>query len=122
MPFLTKLFECSQCGTVLDEESGSLLPCSECGATSYRPITDLKEKVILQIDRNLRIKICDELYKKDMQWRQINYSIDKTNDSYEKTVINPETDEVLYHKREALSSHAGRGSAKQKPKDGPKKR
>jgi len=131
MPFLTKLFECSHCGTVLDtdEENGFLLPCSECGATSAKPITDIKETLILKIkqpgatgDPDLKIKIADDLYKEDMVWRQLKMSIDKINDSYEKTVINPETDEVLYHKTEALSSHTGRGSAKQKPKDATRKR
>jgi hypothetical protein len=128
MPFLNKLFRCSQCGAVLDtdEESGTLLPCGECGATSSKPITDIKETLILKIkqlgatgDPDLRIKIADDLYKEDKEWRQLKMSIDKINDSYEKTVINPETEEVLYHKKEALSSHKGRGSARQKPKDAP---
>lgn len=131
MPFLSKLFECSRCGAVLDtdEESGSLLPCTECGATLPKPITDIKETLILKIkqsgttgDPALKIKIADELYKGNMEWRQLKMSTDKTNDNYEKTVINPETDEVLYHKKEALSSHIGRGSAKQKPKDASDKR
>ena len=125
MPFLTRLFECSECGAVLDtdEDSGLLLPCNECGATSYKPITDIKETLILKVkpvgasgDPDLKIKIADDLYKKDMKWRQFRMSIDRKTDSYEKTVINPETDEVLYRKKEALSSHTGRGSAKKRSK------
>lgn len=125
MPFLTQLFECSECGAVLerDEDSDSLLACSKCGATSSKPIRDIKEKVIIKFkqagatgDPDLRIKIADEFYKEEREWRQIQMSIDRNNDSYEKTVINPETDEVLYHKREPLSRHIGRGSAKGKLK------
>lgn len=128
MPFLTKLFECSECGAVLDtdEESGLLLPCNECGATCSKPITDVKETLILKIkqvgatgDPDLKIKVADDLYKDTMEWRQLKMSIDKKNDSYEKTVIDPETDKVLYHNEQALSSHTGRGSAKQKSKSTP---
>lgn len=131
MPFLAKLFECSKCGAVIDrdEENDSLLPCGECGGTSFMPITDIKEALTLKVkqtgttgDPDLTIKIADDLYRKDMEWRQLKMSIDKTNDSYEKTVINPETDEVLYYKKEPLSSHTGRGSAKQKTKKVPDKR
>ena len=104
MPFLNKLYECSQCGTLLgtDEEGGSLLACPKCGAISSQPITDIKETVILKIkqrgatgDPDLKIKIADDFYKEDMRWRQLKMIIDKTKDSYEKTVINPETDEIL---------------------------
>lgn len=123
MPFLTVLFECLECGTVLDRDkgTGSLSPCSECGALSSKPITDIKETLILKIrqtgatgDPELKIKIADELYKESNEWRQLKMTIDKTSDSYEKTVIDPKTDEVLYHKKEPLSCHNGRGSAKQK--------
>jgi hypothetical protein len=65
---------------------------------------------------DLRVKICDDLFKKQMEWRKVKMSIDKQNNVYEKTVINPETDEVRYHKKEALTSHTGRGSAKHKSK------
>ncbi|MFH0958046.1 MAG: hypothetical protein V1897_05005 [Pseudomonadota bacterium] len=125
MPFLSKLFECAQCGSLLDtdEESGLLKPCNECGATSSKPITAVKETVILKIkqagaagDPDLKIKIADEIYKEKMEWRQIKMSIDKKSDIYEKTVINPETDQVLYQNKEALSAHTGRGSAKHRSK------
>ncbi len=125
MPFLQQLFECTECGTVLDtdEERGLLLPCRQCGATSSKPITDLKETLVLKIkpagasgDPDLTIKIADDLYKKTNEWRQLKMSIDKKSDTYEKTVINPETDEVLYHNREPLSRHTGRGSANHKIK------
>ncbi|MGA2517958.1 MAG: hypothetical protein ABSG44_15580 [Thermodesulfobacteriota bacterium] len=128
MPFLTKLSECSECGAVLDtdEESGLLLPCNECGATCSKPITDVKETLILKIkqvgttgDPDLRIKVADELYKDTMEWRQLKMSIDKKNHNYEKTVIDPETDKVLYHNEQALRSHTGRGSAKRKSKSTP---
>jgi len=131
LPFLSKLFECSECGEVLetDEETHSLLPCGVCGATSSKPITDIKEILILKVrqsgatgDPDLKVKIADELYKETMEWRQLKMSIDKTNDCYEKTVIDPETDKVLYHNKEPLSSHKERGSAKQKSKGTGEKR
>lgn len=121
MPFLQQLFECTECGTVLDtdEVRGLLLPCGQCGATSSKPIIDLKETFVLKVKPagasgapDLTVKIADALYKKTNEWRQLKMSIDKKNDIYEKTAINPETDEVLYYNREPLSHHTGRGSAK----------
>jgi DNA-directed RNA polymerase subunit M/transcription elongation factor TFIIS len=121
--FLTQLYECSECGQVLqtDDDTDCLLPCSRCGATSSKPIKDIQERVTIKFKQvgatgspDLRIKIADELYQETGEWRQIKMSVDKTNDDYEKTVINPETDEVLYHNREPLSHHTGRGSAKRK--------
>lgn len=126
MPFIERLFECSECGEVLntDEETGSLMPCGKCGATTSKPINDIKETFILNIKKSgatgdpfLKIKIADDLYKEKMEWRQLRMSIDKVNDCYEKRVINPETDEVLYFNKEPLSRHKERGSAKQKSKD-----
>jgi DNA-directed RNA polymerase subunit M/transcription elongation factor TFIIS len=123
MTFLTQLFECSGCGALLerDEDSGALLACSECGSTSSRPIIDIKEEVIFKVkqsgatgDPALKIKIADEFYQEKSEWRQIKMSINKNDDNYEKTVINPKTDEVLYHNSEPLSRHTGRGSAKRK--------
>jgi len=123
MPFIPKLFECSECGSLLDtgEDSGLLLPCKKCGATSSKPINDIQETSIFKIrqvgatgDPDLTIKIADDFHKKTMKWRQLKMTIDKTNNSYEKTVINPNTEEVLYHNQEPLTSHTGRGSAKQK--------
>ena len=121
MPFIHQLFECTECGAVLetDEERKLLLPCGQCGATTSKPITDLKETFALKVKPanasgapDLTVKIADDLYKKTNEWRQLKMSIDKKNDIYEKTVINPETDEVLYYNREPLSHHTGRGSAK----------
>ncbi|MGB3222550.1 MAG: hypothetical protein WBB23_07095 [Desulforhopalus sp.] len=126
MPFLKKMFECSNCNALLstDKETSSLLPCSECGTNSPRPINDIKETLVIKVrpsgatgGPDLRIKIADDFHKDTMTWRQLKMSINKVDDVYEKTVINPETDEVLYHNKEPLSSHKGRGSAKNKSKD-----
>ena len=123
MPFFTKLFECAKCGTLLevDNDSRLLQACNECGSTTSKPINDIQETMSIKIkpvgksgDPVLKIKISDELHKETMEWRQIKMVIDKTNDSYEKTVIDPATDQVLYHNREPLSEHIGRGSAKRR--------
>ncbi|MEK9133364.1 MAG: hypothetical protein AAB333_00745 [Pseudomonadota bacterium] len=86
-------------------------------------MTDLKETLVLKVkakgasgDPDLRVKIADDLHRETNEWRQLKMVIDKKSDTYEKTVINPETDEVLYYQKEPLSRHTGRGSAKQKPK------
>jgi len=63
-------------------------------------------------DPCLKIKIADELFNKTKEWRQIKMVIDKVNNRYEKTVIDPKTDKILYHCNEALTEHTGRGSAK----------
>jgi len=123
MAFLTQLFECFVCGALLerDEESGALLVCGECGSTLSRPITGIKEKITFKVQQSgtkgnpdLEVKIADEFYRENNEWRQIKMSINRNDDHYEKTVINPNTDEVLYHNSEPLSQHTDRGSAKQK--------
>jgi predicted nucleic acid-binding Zn-ribbon protein len=123
MPFIPKLLECSECGTILDtdDENGLLLPCKDCGATTSKANTDIKQSIIFKIkpagatgDPELKIKIADDFHKDTKKWRQLKMSIDKTNNIYEKTVIDPNTDEVLYHNQEPLSSHTGRGSEKKK--------
>jgi len=123
LPLIARLFECSHCGTVLDTDGQDrpLLPCDKCGSTSAEPITDIKETVVIKFkqvgatgDPDLRVKIADDYYRKDGEWRQCRMCIDKANNIYEKTVINREADEVLYWNNEPLSSHRGRGSAKQK--------
>jgi hypothetical protein len=123
MQFFTTLFECADCGSLLevDQDSKMLLPCNECDSICSKPITDMQETMTLKVrkvgksgDPCLQIKIKDELYKETKEWRQIKMVIDKTNDGYEKTVIKPTTDQVLYYCKEPLSEHTGRGSAKKK--------
>lgn len=130
MPFLQKMFECSVCGTILniDENSGSWLPCSKCRSTSLKPITDIKEQLLFRAKAtgtpgkpDLEIKIADDLHKDTSEWRQLKMTIDRISDSYEKKVINPETDEELYSNKEPLSHHQGRGSAKPKSKGSARK-
>lgn len=121
MPFFTKLFECAECGTLLDTDKDNQLiqVCNECGSTISNPIDNIQETLSIKFkqvgksgDPYLKIKISDELYKKTMEWRQIKMVIDKSNDSYEKTVIDPISGQVVFHNKESLSEHTGRGSAK----------
>lgn len=42
--------------------------------------------------------------------------IDHRNDEYEEHVVDPDTGETIYERKEPLSQHTGRGSAKRKHK------
>ena len=65
-------------------------------------------------DPNIKIKIYDDFHKDTKEWRQGIMTISKQDDCYEKVVINPETDEELFRKKEKLTEHKGHGSAKNK--------
>lgn len=54
--------------------------------------------------------------KTDGKWMDLERFIDKDNDKYKKTIVDPETNKVVYHCEEPLSEHINRGSAKKKKK------
>ena len=45
MPYMSKLFECEECGTLLEMDQGneSLLPCNECDSKFSKQILILKK-------------------------------------------------------------------------------
>jgi hypothetical protein len=57
----------------------------------------------------------DDLCKMENKWMNINWVIDLKNNWYRKTILDPETDEVVYHRSYPLDEHQGYGSAKKRP-------
>lgn len=48
------------------------------------------------------------------KWMQLDRILDRENDWYEETVIDPETGQIVHYCAEPLSQHTGRGSAKRR--------
>lgn len=113
MPFLKTLYECGQCGEVLDrKESSSFGSCSVCGCSNALPIDDIKETLVFKVKESgatgkpsIQVKIYDDFHRNTQEWRQVKMSINRQNDAYHKIVINPKTDEVIYENEEPLSKH-----------------
>jgi DNA-directed RNA polymerase subunit RPC12/RpoP len=123
MSFFPASFECSGCGILLEKdiENNTLLPCKNCGSTISNQIKDIRKTLTIKMkpagksgDPNIKIKIYNDFHKDTKEWRQVKMTISKQDDCYEKVVINPETDEELFRKKEKLTEHKGHGSAKNK--------
>ncbi len=56
----------------------------------------------------------DDLFRRTGKWMRLERTIDRDNDWYEETIIDPETDEIIHRCKEPLSQHTGHGSAKAK--------
>ena len=127
--------KCSTCGHILPSETASSkeeIPCSKCGSIQKDitvsvegveekvPLHDcvrgkVKDKTMPSKD-NPRVDFItgDDLRKKDNKWMKKSRTIDKDNNLYKETVIDPKTNEVVHHCEESLSDHQGHGSAKSK--------
>ena len=122
--------KCSKCGNVFSPEVASSkeeIACPRCGATEkdiavfnqdHVPLHDrtrgkVKDQTMSGKD-NPRVDFIagDDLRRKDNKWMKKSRTIDKDNDLYKETVIDPETNEVVHHCEESLSVHQGHGSEK----------
>ena len=56
----------------------------------------------------------EDLDRKSGKWMEKRRVIDRDNDNYEETVVNPVTGKTVHECRENLSKHRGHGSAKKK--------
>ena len=63
----------------------------------------------------------DSLHRNSGKWMKLRRVIDRDNDWYEETVINPETGNVIHDCNEPLSAHRGHGSAKIQRRQGRKR-
>lgn len=122
---------CKKCGTELDDSYNKKMnePCPKCGSTK-QDITII-ENDRLEMHDYIRGKIKDpnlpsrektrqdffqgdDRRKKDGKWMTKERSIDKDNDIYKETVVDPETGKIIHSCEEPLSKHRGHGSAKKK--------
>jgi hypothetical protein len=56
----------------------------------------------------------DDYWRARGKWTKLKRIIDRDNDSYSKTIIDPQTGEVILSVEHPLSEHRGHGSAKRK--------
>ena len=128
----SRAMHCTDCGEPLDEEVYSTpenLPCPNCGSKKQTVTLSFSENSNLQFKESLRGKVKDitkmgkdklrkdfftgdDLHRKSGKWYKKDRCIDKENDQYKETVVDPETGEVIHHCEEPLSEHHGHGSAK----------
>jgi hypothetical protein len=121
--------QCGDCGLPLDEDLNepNRRPCPACGSTcrtfsrAAATTADFKEKVGLKVKDPLLTgknkirteQVCgDELNHTTGKWIKKERVIDRQNDKYFESVIDPETGETLHHCDQPLSEHFGHGSAK----------
>lgn len=58
-----------------------------------------------------------ELFKKENRMVKKSRLIDKENNWYEETIVDPKTGDVIHETKEKLSDHYGHGSAKPKQQE-----
>jgi len=121
---------CAQCESVLNESPGTApenrLPCPQCGATSriYKVLIqdtiEVKSSLSLKARHGtsgkpfLETKSGDSFFHKAQKWVHRVMRIDRDNDHYCETVVDPHTNELIHKCEEPLSKHQGRGNAKKK--------
>ena len=100
--------------------------CPRCGSTNIHLEIMLSAKV--RVHERLVVKARHsgqkkpfkevvsgaDLDRKSGKWMEKRRVIDRDNDSYEETVVNPVTGKTIHKCRENLSKHRGHGSAKKK--------
>ncbi len=124
--------KCLKCKQVLDEPSD--IPeierkrCPGCGSLSRQVEQKIEDGVSIHdcLDMKARhgetgsplkeIRVGDSLSRRTKKWMNYRRIIDRENDWYEETVIDPETGEVIHRCAEPLSNHRGHGSAKHRQK------
>lgn len=123
---------CKDCNHQLDEtlESRKDTPCPKCGSTQRYMNISVIEGVNIYDSSKAQAKNPNYPSKNKVRWETSTgweYShrlqkmvyktrtIDKEDNKYQETVIDPDTKEVIHHCEEPLSDHVGHGSAKPKP-------
>ncbi|MCX5886141.1 MAG: hypothetical protein NT096_09570 [Proteobacteria bacterium] len=122
--------ECKTCGCQFQfDVSKGINLCPQCGSNELVRKVFLQEKIAAH--ETLKGKIKDkkfsskknprkefitgaELRKADGKWMQKERLIDKDNNLYKETVIDPETGKIIHQCKESLDNHMGHGSAKKK--------
>jgi len=121
---------CAQCKTELSESPQTApenrKPCPNCGSTSRLYQVLLHSTVEARISFGLKArhgntgkpfleqKSGDSFFHKAQKWVYRIMRIDRDNNHYAETVVDPKTNEVIHRCEEPLINHRGRGSAKKK--------
>lgn len=125
--------QCSDCGIELSEEANHATsdrkPCPNCGSirrtirVSIHDTITFKSKVGVKGRRGGRGKpfiehvFGDDLNVRSGKWMKLTRFIDRENDLYHESVVDPATGEMVRECREPLSQHQNHGAAKKRPKN-----
>jgi hypothetical protein len=114
---------CKDCGTEFKDNNNNSV-CPKCGGKSKMVQLTANFDIPFHIQWKMRGKKLSkqifELIFGDEKSTRLNIFvkksrlIDKENDWYEETVINPQTGEIIHECKEKLSEHQQHGSAKKK--------
>ena len=127
---------CADCGHDLTDISNikPRKPCPECGSTSRKTAVAISAKVKIRASvsgrmksqkkmksggrkrREREVRFGHSFHLLRQRWESLLMVIDRKKNMYEKTVTDKDTGEVVYHCKEPLSKHTGRGSAKHSKK------
>lgn len=123
---------CSDCKTALPEDWARDPidhACPTCGSIRMDVRLTCADEVGTEVHGNMRAKVKDpnrsskqnqrvdvfageDLRKSDGTWMKKERIIDRDNDRYKETVVDPGTGEVVHQNEEPLSEHYGHGSDK----------
>lgn len=123
--------ECKECGFGFQYNPPEKIICPQCGSNKimlnlcFIEVDAEGEVIIRKIKddrfpskRKMRKQWTsgDDQRKTDGKWMNKEQFIDRDNDKYKETIVDPKTNELVYHCEEPLSKHIDRGSAKNKKK------
>lgn len=102
--------QCPQCGSVEQIQQLKIGDTVEIHDSLDAKLKDpsLKSKDKLRV----HVKAGDDLRKSDGKWMKKERLIDRDNDKYKESVIDPSTGEVVHYCEELLSQHIEHGTAK----------
>jgi len=119
---------CGQCGRSISESPHAAVEdrkaCPECGSFSRRIEALISETLTIRSEIALKHKRPgvkkplseqkhgDSLSTKLRRWMRRSRVIDRQNDRYTETVVDPKTGEMVHSCDEPLSEHRGHGSAR----------
>lgn len=126
MTSIAQTFHCANCQSKLSNQSDA---CPRCGSTDQIQHLQINEEWGLELhdclDAKLKdpalkskdklrvhVKAGDDLRKSDGKWMKKERLIDRDNDKYKESVIDPSTGEVVHYCEELLSQHIEHGTAK----------
>ena len=119
---------CDDCGAVVrpDLPDGTRAPCVACGGTTQQVRILIEETMTLHdevriavrdgepglVAPHLRVRTGDSWSARLRRWLHRTMRIDRKNNTYEETVVDPQTGEVVHHDAGPLSAHRGHGDAR----------
>ena len=119
--------KCGRCGNDLSGGGpDSELLCPTCGSAARQFLLTINETIVAHSSIGLKarrggsgkpfylFKSGASFFRKAKAWYRREMIVDRENDRYKETVINPETGEIVHFCEESLSQHQGHGSAKKK--------